>query len=81
MCPILERVADLVVGRAGAELSPDERLDQAFAMVALSNTPDCARLEGACGRAMIAAGVDPAWVAADYDNIDELFLGHLGPMP
>jgi hypothetical protein len=35
----------------------------------------------ACTKAMIAAGVDPQWVEADYANIDELLLGELGPMP
>ena len=39
------------------------------------------RLENACARAMIAAGVDAQWVEADYANIDELLLGDLGPAP
>jgi hypothetical protein len=30
---------------------------------------------------MIAAGVDAKWVEADYDNIDELLTGKLGPVP
>jgi hypothetical protein len=79
--PMLQRVVDLVVGRGCAELDPWERLDRAFTMLAMSSDPHCRRLERACGRAMIAAGVDPAWVAADYDNIDELLLGRLGPVP
>lgn len=37
--------------------------------------------ENACFQAMIDAGVDPEWVEADYENIEELLLGRLGPLP
>ncbi len=30
---------------------------------------------------MLAAGVEPDWVAADYRNIDELLQGKLEPVP
>jgi hypothetical protein len=42
---------------------------------------DAARLQEACAAAMIAAGVEPEWVEADYYNIDELLNGMLGPPP
>ncbi len=38
-------------------------------------------LEKAGYEAMIAAGVEPQWVEADFDNIDDLLLGRLGPPP
>ena len=80
--PMLQRVVDLVVGRACGDLDVWERLERAFAPLACSDTsPECRRLERACGEAMVAAGVDPAWVEADYDNINELLLGKLGPVP
>ncbi len=30
---------------------------------------------------MIEAGVESDWAEADYDNIDELLTGKLGPVP
>lgn len=40
-----------------------------------------AGLTQACAGAMIDAGVEAAWVKADFANIDELFAGELGPVP
>ena len=37
------------------------------------------RLQDGCSAAMIAAGVDGGWVKADYNNVDELLQGRLGP--
>lgn len=81
-CPMLQRVVDLVVGRADPGRDTWARLDSAFELLACSDlSPECRRLENACGRAMIAAGVPEKWVEADYANIDELLLGRLGPVP
>ncbi len=81
-CPMLQRAVDLVVGRTDTGLDVWHRLDRAFELLACSDlSPDCRRLEGACARAMVAAGVPEKWVEADYTNIDELLLGKLGPVP
>ena len=82
ICPILQKVADLVVGVTTANVGVWERLDRACDILTGSqSSEDCRRIEEACGQAMIAAGVDPKWVAADYHNIQELLTGLLGPLP
>lgn len=82
ICPILERSIALAVGADGGELSAWKRLDLAGDMLMTSDTnEDCRRLETACAKAMIAAGVDEDWVNADYANIEELLSGQLGPLP
>lgn len=82
ICPILQKAVDLVVGTAGADLGVWERLDRACDILTGSRTSeDCRRIEEACGQAMIAAGVEPTWVEADYHNIQELLTGLLGPVP
>ena len=67
------------VGADGSGLSSWQRLEKAFQTLCCSETSaECRRLEQACAKAMIDAGVDPKWVEADYNNIDELLLGKLG---
>jgi hypothetical protein len=81
-CPMLQHVVDLVVGTADAGLDVWSRLDRAGQLLVCSDlSPGCRRLEEACARAMIAAGVPEKWVEADFANIDELLLGRLGPVP
>jgi len=80
--PLLTRAVHLVVGRRDADRPAWDRVDEACRLLCDSAaSPDYARLERAAADAMRAAGVDPAWVEADYQNINELLLGHLGPMP
>jgi hypothetical protein len=78
----MRRAADLVVGVAEPERDPWERLDEAFRMLNCYDlSEECRRWTDACQEAMVRAGLDPQWVKADYDNIDELLLGELGPAP
>lgn len=80
--PFLQRVVNLVLGVEGDAHDAWSRLDAAIRLLSYSDrSEDCRRLEEACGAAMIAAGVEPEWVAADFDNIDELLTGKLGPVP
>ncbi len=82
LLPILRRVVDLVAGRAGEGMSVWQRLTRACELLCVCDkSEECRRLEDACAKAMVAAGVDPRWVEADYRNIDELLLGELGPVP
>ncbi|GEM_PF-6333315 len=76
--PELRKVVDLVVGNAEPDLQPWERLDKAFRLVV---NEDDGGFYQACARAMAAAGVDQAWIDADFNNIHELLCGHLGPTP
>jgi hypothetical protein len=81
-CPLLLRAVEQIVGLGEPEPEPWKRLDAACGVVSCSDdNPDGRRLWDACTDAMIAAGVDRAWVKADYGNIDELLLGELGPVP
>lgn len=81
-CPMLQRVVDMVVGKVDGSLGPWDRLEKAFRYFLVSSrSADLRRFEEACGKAMVAAGVEPEWVAADFDNIDELLSGKLGPLP
>ena len=80
--PFLRRVLGLMAGTASPELSLWQRLDLAAQVLGdYDKSPDNNTMEDACARAMIAAGLDPAWVAADFDNIDQLLWGELGPVP
>ena len=76
--PALQEAVDLVVGKAEPELSPWERLDKAFNLVACE---DDGGFYQACANSMLAAGVEPKWVEADFDNIHDLLTGSLGPPP
>jgi hypothetical protein len=81
-CPHLQRIVDLATGREQPQSDPWDRLDSAFAMLASSDVSPAARqIQEACAEAMLDAGVNAKWVEADFDNIDELLLGHLGPPP
>jgi len=81
-CPMLQHVVDLVVGTADAGLDAWSRLERAGQLLVCSDlSADCRRLEEACARAMVAAGVPERWVEADFANIDELLFGRLGPVP
>jgi len=78
----LRRAVDLAVGRAWPERDPWERMGEAARLLFDSDSsPECRLLEEAAYTAMLAAGVEPEWVAADYRNIDELLQGKLGPVP
>ena len=80
--PMLQRVVDMVVARTGAAPNVWDRLDKAMeTLCAYDKSAECRLLDDACAQAMIAAGVDPEWVEADYGNIHELLLGDLGPVP
>jgi len=80
--PMLQRVVDLVVGNVEVEAAVWDRLREACdLLIAGDHSPECQRLEEACARAMLDAGVDRTWVKADFNNIGELLTGKLGPMP
>ena len=80
--PRLQQVVDLAVGVACPEISPWERLRRASDLVMLPDlnenpgTPEQAFLE-----AVLAAGVGEHWLENDFDNIDDLLSGRLGPTP
>ncbi len=79
---LLQEATDLIVGRGAESIDVWDRLDRAFAILELEDQSDPARqYSEACAEAMLAAGVDQRWVAADFDNIDELLRGDLGPVP
>jgi hypothetical protein len=78
---LLETLA-LVVGARGEGMDLWERLDAACERILMTNEcPGYAAMERACQEAMLARGVEPGWIEADYDNIDELLMGRLGPVP
>jgi predicted nucleotidyltransferase len=78
----IERAVELAVGQVDRENDPWERLEAAADLLLDDGAPgEAMQLEKACQEAMVEAGVDPAWVEADFKNIDELLLGELGPAP
>ena len=78
----LQGLAELAVGKAEPELDAWTRLDRARELLICEDVTEEARqLAADCAQAMVAAGVEPAWVEADFDNIDELLNGELGPAP
>ena len=80
--PMLQFTVDLVLGRAEAERPLWDRLEKAFEILNCYDlSEENRRLCDACMKAMVAAGVEPDWAEADYDNIDELLQGELGPAP
>lgn len=80
--PFVNQVVDLALGRLWQDRSEWDRLDQASRRLCHSDeSDDCRRLEDASAQAMLAAGVEEDWVRADFDNINELLQGKLGPMP
>lgn len=71
----------MVIGADG-NMEPWKRLDKAVEMLCCSDRSIVLeKMEKECSEAMIKIGVDPSWVAADYDNIDELLMGKLGVAP
>ena len=82
LMPLLNHVIDLALGREGKDKDLWDRLDEAGTLLFDSDrSPDCRRFEQACLKAMVDAGVEPGWVEADFDNINELLAGKLGPIP
>ena len=80
--PLLQHVTALLTGHISPDVPAWTRLQEAQARLMSTDLyPETAALHAACATALIAAGVDPAWMAADYDNIDELLWGELGPAP
>lgn len=78
----LSGITDLVTGRKWKKRTVWNRLDEAHRLLFDSDSsPDCRCLEKACAGAMLGAGVENVWVEADFDNINELLSGKLGPMP
>jgi hypothetical protein len=80
--PMIQRSIDLAVGRSEPNLDPWERLDKAIEPMRMQDPGT----EGewfweVTAKAAIEAGVDEAWINADYDNLDELLSGSLGPPP
>jgi hypothetical protein len=79
---LLQRAIDLTVGKESPEQDAWRRLRRALESLICSDlSADAQRLEAACAEAMIQAGVPREWVEADYNNIDELLSGELGPAP
>lgn len=78
----LQGLAELAVGKAEPKKDPWRRLDRARELLICEDVTEEARqLAEDCAQAMVAAGVEPAWVEADFHNIDELLNGELGPAP
>ena len=78
--PMLNDCVDRVAGRVESDRDPWERLEDVFNTLYCCDITETARqLDEACAEAMIFAGLDPAWVEADYGNIGELLDGRLGP--
>jgi hypothetical protein len=77
----LTNIVEMVIGADG-NMEPWKRLDKAVEMLCCSDRSIVLeKMEKECSEAMIKIGVDPSWVAADYDNIDELLMGKLGVAP
>ena len=78
----LRGLAELAVGKAEPEQDPWTRLDRARELLICEDvTAEAKQLGEDCAQAMLAAGVGPGWVEADFYNIDELLNGELGPAP
>lgn len=78
--PLLRHVVDLLVGQEEPTADLWKRLETACTRLwCYDKSEDARRLDEVCSDAMIAAGVEPDWVKADYDNIDELLHAKLGP--
>ena len=79
---ILQRAVDLVLGREGGQKALWERLEEGFRILnCYDESEENRQLYDSLTAALRSAGVPPDWVEADYDNIDELLLGELGPVP
>ena len=79
---VLQKGVDLVLGRTWGERPLWDRLEEGFRILACyDQSEENRQLCDAFEEAMRSAGVPADWVEADYDNIDELLLGELGPAP
>lgn len=80
--PTIQKAVELILGKVEGEKELWRRLNDAFDLLnSYDVSEEHRRMFDACCKAMRSAGVDPDWVEADYDNIDELLLGELGPIP
>jgi len=80
--PFLQSLVELAVGKAEPEQGPWTRLNRARELLICEDVSEEGRqLWEDCTQAMVAAGVAPEWVEGDYQNIDELLNGELGPVP
>jgi hypothetical protein len=79
---ILQRVVDLVLRRTDSEQALWEGLEEGFRVLnCYDESEENRHLQDAFEEALRSAGVPTDWVDADYNNIDELLLGELGPVP
>ena len=79
---ILQKPVDLVLGRTWGDRPLWDRLEEGFSILAsYDQSEENRQLCDAFEAAMRSAGVPADWVKADYDNIDELLNGELGPAP
>jgi hypothetical protein len=80
--PFTDRIINMVVGYDQDEKDVWKRLDRAIELILYGNiSPESNQLFDACDEAMIDAGIEEPWVKSSYDNIDDLLLGRLGPIP
>ena len=81
-CPFFQELAEMIVGTREADRPAWDRLHRARELLIMDEElPEPKALWEDCDDALIAAGVDPAWVEADFANIGELLSGKLGPAP
>lgn len=79
-CPLFNQLTSSILAGERDEREVWERLDAVFRSLSCCDlSKDAMKLWQLSGHAMVAAGVDRDWVEADYDNIDELLMGQLGP--
>jgi hypothetical protein len=78
-CPLLSEAAADIAGQ-NLPSPPAERLEQVFERLFCADlSQDATKLQEACEAAMVAAGVPEEWVQADFENVDQLLNGELGP--
>ena len=80
--PFIVEMTELILGAREAERNAWSRLDEAFRVMHSGDKSEQSNeYFGAIDEAMVAAGVERGWVDNAYQNIDELLLGGLGPVP
>jgi len=80
--PFIMETTELILAEPKSERAAWDRLDEAFRVMHCGDQSERSNeYFGAIDEAMVAAGVERAWVEFAYQNIDELFSGSLGPMP
>ena len=78
----LIETTELILGARGSQRDAWDRLDEAFHVMHCGDESERSNeYFDAIDEAMVAAGVEREWVAGGYQNIDELLLGRLGPVP